>query len=606
MNASGVDQQEIFLAVDEGAAAEPALNPIDTLINQANELRSRDPGRALILAQKALRLAQGDEETPPNPASILDSYVALASVYGRLSDYGQALPYALEAMQLSEAQGNMAQQFQSLNLIGVLYLYMGLYPEGLPYLLQAQALAETIGDVTYITTIANNIGWLYLKLDQVEEARRCFEAKLPLVLAHHNLTRQADYHDNLCQIYQRLGQLAIADQHAQQSVTLYQQVKSVRGEAEAWTTWGQLHLQQGTYEQAIACLQNALNLFYQVDNPQGMATAQMTMGQVYEQQNQPVQALFHLHEALSTAEAINALPEQYQCHAALSRNYQTMGDFVSALHHYQQFHRIKEELFNEQTDRRLKSLEVIHRVEQSRQQAAALEREIEEREQYIADLDAFAQTVAHDLKSPLGVIAGYSELMLADYEVLDAAAMQSILQTIWKSSRKMARIVDDLLTLAQVQRQVITPEPLNMGTIWQDVVARLQQEIEDSQAVIHPPDTWPVALGHASWIEEVWANYLSNALKYGGQPPVIRVGATVVEEGRVCFWMQDNGAGLDAAAQAKLFQDFSRLNTQQSKGHGLGLSIVKRIVERLGGTVGVTSSPGAGSTFSFTLPQVSV
>ena len=95
-------------------------------------------------------------------------------------------------------------------------------------------------------------------------------------------------------------------------------------------------------------------------------------------------------------------------------------------------------------------------------------------------------------------------------------------------------------------------------------------------------------------------------LKYGARPPIIRVGATLVEQGRVCFWIEDNGAGLDTTEQAKLFQDFSRLSTQQSKGHGLGLSIVKRIVERLGGTVGVRSAPGSGSTFSFTLPQAFV
>jgi len=595
-----MNQPELMGEDVRNAAA--TQDTITSLIAQANEIRSRDPNRAVFLAHKALRLAQGDEQTPSSQSGLLASYLALASAYGRLSDYDQALPYALEALQLSQTQHSTAQQLQSLNLVGVIYLYMGLYPEGLPYLLQAQTLAEAMGDVETITMVANNIGWLYLKLDQVEEAQRCFEATMPLVLAHDNVKRQADYHDNLSQVYQRLGQFALAEQYGQQSVVLYRQSKSVRGEAEAWTTLGQLHLKQETYEEAIACLQKALNLFQQVENPQGMSLAQMTMGRVYEHREQHVLALFHLHEALAMAEAINALPEQYESHEALARNYQAMGNFVEALHHYQQFHRIKEEVFNERADSRLKSLEVAHHLEQARQHAELLQREIEERERYIADLDTFAQTVAHDLKSPLGIIAGYSELMLEEYEGLDAAAQQSILQTIWKSSRKMTRIVDDLLTLAQVQRQTITLEPLQMGVIWQDVLIRLQTEIEMHQAIIEQPESWPMAVGYASWVEEVWANYLSNALKYGGRPPVIRVGATLLGDGRVSFWMQDNGAGLDAAAQAKLFQDFSRLNTQQSKGHGLGLSIVKRIVERLGGTVGVTSTLGEGAVFHFTLP----
>ena len=575
------------------------------LINLVNQTRDRDPHRALVLAQQALYLAQ-DGGLKPDPDMLLDSYLALGSVYGRLSDYDQALPYALEAIELSQTYGNLTQRFHAANMLGVLYVYMGLFQEGLPFLLQAQCVAETMGDVETITMVVNNIGWLYLKLDQVEEARHCFETYLPMVLAHHNRKRHADFYDNLCQVYQRLGQFERAEQQGRQSVALYQQTHSVRGEAEAWTTLGQLQQRQGEYEKATLCLQTALMLFTQVENPQGMVGALVALGHVAAQKGQPALALSYLHEALIMAERISAQQEQYECHESLAQIYESLGQLPQALSHYRQFHETKAKLFNAQADHRLKSLEVMYRVEQTRQQAAALQREIEERERYIADLDTFAHTVAHDLKSPLGVIAGYSELLLEDYEVLDAAASQSILQIMWRSSRKMSRIVDDLLILAQVQRQTITPEPLSMDTIWQDVLARFQMEIETHEAIIHQPDSWPTALGHVSWIEEVWANYLSNALKYGGKPPVIWVGATVIEEDRVCFWMQDNGAGLDAAAQAKLFQDFSRLNTQQSKGHGLGLSIVKRIVERLGGRVGVTSALEQGSTFSFTLPQVPI
>ena len=593
-------QQMIFTNVEQL----PDTNPetVSSLIDQANDLRGRDPHLALSLAQQALGRAQGAGDGP----GVLDSYVALGMIYGRLSDFDQAVKYAFEALKLSQLQGNQHQYLHSLNLLGVLYSHLGLYPESLHYLLEAQALAESLEQVEEQLAVANNIGWFYLKLGQLDEARHCFESMLPVAIASQKFRRQADYHDNLSQIYQGLEQFDVALQHSQQSIALYQQENAPRGEAEAWTTLGQLHLKQAQYEESLRCQQNALMLFEQVDNLLGAATAFMGMGRVNEQQGQPGLALTQLHEALHLAELVNAQREAYECHEALARIYQAVGDLESALFHYQQFHQIEEKVFNEQADRRLKSLAIQNEVTKAQQEAAALQREIEERERYIADLDAFAHTVAHDLKSPLGIIAGYSELLLEDYERLDAAAMQSILQTIWRSSRKMSRIVDDLLILAQVQRQTITPEPLPMDAIWQDVLTRLQTEIELHQAIIHQPDSWPVALGHASWIEEVWVNYLSNALKYGARPPVIRVGATLVEQGRVCFWIEDNGAGLDITEQAKLFQDFSRLSTQQSKGHGLGLSIVKRIVERLGGTVGVTSAPGSGSTFSFTLPQAFV
>jgi signal transduction histidine kinase len=110
-------------------------------------------------------------------------------------------------------------------------------------------------------------------------------------------------------------------------------------------------------------------------------------------------------------------------------------------------------------------------------------------------------------------------------------------------------------------------------------------------------------LGHGPWIEEVWVNYLSNAVLFGGEPPHVELGWTEEADGFVRFWVRDNGSGLTSTEQARLFTSFERLDRVRAKGHGLGLSIVRRIVERLGGAVGVKSQVGAGSTFSFTLPS---
>jgi signal transduction histidine kinase len=128
--------------------------------------------------------------------------------------------------------------------------------------------------------------------------------------------------------------------------------------------------------------------------------------------------------------------------------------------------------------------------------------------------------------------------------------------------------------------------------------------IAEHQAEIILPVEWPVALGHAPWIEEVWVNYLSNGIKYGGKPPSLRLGASTMD-GMARFWVQDNGPGLSPVEQARLFTEFTQLSQVEIRGHGLGLAIVRRIVEKLGGQVGVESPgvPGDGCTFFFTLPQ---
>jgi len=120
--------------------------------------------------------------------------------------------------------------------------------------------------------------------------------------------------------------------------------------------------------------------------------------------------------------------------------------------------------------------------------------------------------------------------------------------------------------------------------------------------MVPPEKVWPIALGHAPWIEEVWVNYLSNAIKYGGWPPRVELGAMEQGDGIVRFWVRDNGSGLTLEEQTRLFTPLTRLDRVRAKGHGLGLSIVRRIVERLGGQTGVESEVGQGSVFFFTLP----
>jgi signal transduction histidine kinase len=117
------------------------------------------------------------------------------------------------------------------------------------------------------------------------------------------------------------------------------------------------------------------------------------------------------------------------------------------------------------------------------------------------------------------------------------------------------------------------------------------------------PDSWPASLGYEPWVEEVWVNYISNAIKYGGESPRIQLGATREPDGYVRFWIRDFGPGIPADQQSQLFIPFQQLEHTRAQGHGLGLSIVKRIVEKLGGQVGVESQPGQGSTFYFALPE---
>jgi PAS domain S-box-containing protein len=227
-----------------------------------------------------------------------------------------------------------------------------------------------------------------------------------------------------------------------------------------------------------------------------------------------------------------------------------------------------------------------------------------------AELDAFAHTVAHDLKNPLATVIGFAEVLVSDLDTMSPKDVSGAVRHISRIGQRLDRIIDELMLLAGIRKQEVVPEPLDMGTVVHAALEGLQLLIQERHAQVTVLDgaTWPVTLGYAPWIAQVWDNYISNAIKYGGRPPQIQMGADRAgpagPSGRLMarFWVQDNGPGLSTEAQARLFTPFTRLDQVHVQGHGLGLSIVRRIVEKLGGQVGVESRPGQGSRFYFTLP----
>lgn len=232
-----------------------------------------------------------------------------------------------------------------------------------------------------------------------------------------------------------------------------------------------------------------------------------------------------------------------------------------------------------------------------------LRQEIAEKEKLIIDLNAYASTVAHDLKNPISGLLGLKDIIIEDLKNNNTEEIFELLNLAHGQAQKMYKIIDELLLLSRVLKEDIKLVELDMASIINEAVKRLAGSIEITKATIVKPDTWPSALGHPQWIEEVWYNFISNAIKYGGNPPKIKLSAEKKDENTWRFLIQDNGNGLAPDSYNKIFNDYERLDKKQTEGHGLGLAIIKRIVEKLGGEVSVSSEykRKKGSVFSFTL-----
>lgn len=236
-----------------------------------------------------------------------------------------------------------------------------------------------------------------------------------------------------------------------------------------------------------------------------------------------------------------------------------------------------------------------------------LQRELTQKSDDLAaknlELEAYAHTIAHSLKTPLATATRFLEIL---HKYKSAALDEETRQLVRQAFDAMANtgdVVDALLLLSTVAQQPVQLQPLDMSVVVASVRSQLAELQERSGARIEVPAQWPRALGYAPWIAEVWLNLLTNAIKYGGTPPQMRLGASP-DGGQVRFWVRDNGEPLSAQAAAQVFIPFTRLHRERAAGHGLGLATVQRIVTRLSGAVGVNPGVDGGNEFFFSLPAV--
>ncbi len=235
---------------------------------------------------------------------------------------------------------------------------------------------------------------------------------------------------------------------------------------------------------------------------------------------------------------------------------------------------------------------------------AALSQSNFELEQRIRQLQMFARSLAHDIKTPLGVIIGYADLLNEYGDNLAQNEKSQYTHAIISSADKVNQIIQGLLLFASVvDMEKVPVGPMKMDEVVNGAVVQLQHMIKNNNAGLDMRPDWPVVLGFSTWVEQVWVNLISNAIKYGGNPPMIGLGWERLPSGQIQFWVKDNGPGISPEEQERLFSPFVRLETEKRPGHGLGLNIIRNIIDRLNGSVGVKSTPGEGSLFYFTLDE---
>jgi PAS domain S-box-containing protein len=227
-------------------------------------------------------------------------------------------------------------------------------------------------------------------------------------------------------------------------------------------------------------------------------------------------------------------------------------------------------------------------------------------EEAVAELEAFSYSVSHDLRAPLRAINGYATIISEDHAGSLGADGLRCCDNIIGNTRRMGQLIDDLLSFSRLGRSLLAREPIDMTALAHSAFGEITTDVQRGSVGLTVDALLP-ATGDPTLLRQVWANLLSNALKFSAREPAPEITVTCRSgDGEAVYSVADNGPGFDMRHAGKLFQVFERLHGGEYEGSGVGLAIVRRAVEAHGGRVWAESAPGEGASFFFALPAVSI
>jgi signal transduction histidine kinase len=221
------------------------------------------------------------------------------------------------------------------------------------------------------------------------------------------------------------------------------------------------------------------------------------------------------------------------------------------------------------------------------------------------DLESFSYSVSHDLRAPLRSINGYAQILIEDYSERFDEEGNRLLNVIINNAKRMGQLIDDLLEFSRLGRQEIRRVPWNIDEQVRTITNELMER-ENGRTIELDVRPLGSALVDSNMMRQVWINLIGNSIKYTRNKQVAKIEVGRIEEnGEVVFFVKDNGAGFDMTYMDKLFGVFQRLHkANEFEGTGVGLALVKRIIDRHKGRIWAHAKVGEGATFYFSVPAV--
>lgn len=552
----------------------------------------------------------------------------LGNVHYSLADYARALQCYQESLSLYLSLGDDAGIASTFANLALIYERLGDYVNALQLNQESLAIRENLGDKKGVSVSLNNIGMVYEKLSDFPNAISSHEQSLKLKRELGDLYGISQSLNNLGNAREKMGERERALACYEESLAIQKSINDKQGIAYSLNNIGHIHETLSQFQDAVRYYDEGLSIFQFIGDKYGVANSLIGLGKVLIHLKAFSEAEQKLNDALLLCEEIGLKEERYVAYETLSLLYAEKGDFQNAFEAYKQFHRAKEEVFNQEKEQRLATLQVRFETEQARKDSELQKKEAELFRLKTVELaDALKEVqlqkeraeeanklktellgiAAHDLKNPLQSIMGFADLIAEKID--DKASVLAYNNIIKRSSERMFNIVSSLLKNLRYDETQLTlnAAPADVGEVLRLVLEHnlslMERKSLRLSAQIEPNCVARIDLAYMS---EAFDNLISNAIKYSPYGKRIVVSLQRLSDS-IRLAVQDEGQGLTEEDLSKLFVQFQPLSAKPTGGEsstGLGLYIVKQIVEKHGGRAWAESA-GAhqGATFFVELPS---
>jgi signal transduction histidine kinase len=612
---------------------------IDLLNSLGWELRGdEDWHRVLDLARQARQLS----EACGYQRGLAGSLRNTAFAHYLLADLGAAIGESYESLRLSMEIGDRHGEAQARAIIGYVYWTLGNYDRALTEAFQALRGAEEHGDKAGMGWCATLIGGVYHSLRDYAQAVRYHQKSHEFFGEAPEPRGEARSLIGIGAAYQAMGQTGKALECINQSLEIFRGLNSRMGESRALSDLGVIYQEQGRDDEALELYLQSLRIREEAGNRQAATTSLINLGRLYLKRADTGKALEVVRKALSIAEEIGAKPKAYQAHQLLSEIYERNGELASALWHERIFHRLREEVFNEEASTRLRDFQISLETERSRNEAeihrlrnVELKAKNEELAQLLEELQAtqaqliqsekmaalgkLVGALAHEINSPLGVIQSsfdlsqrctdnilravetapsLEELRLNDALAKSASVLKDHRPTATAAVERVIKIVQRLKSFARLDQAQYALVDLN--TTLEDVLSLLQPTFPKGIQVVANYGEIPKLYGYAAELNQAFMNLLQNAAQSIEGAGTIAL-STFVDGADVCLEFADTGKGIPAEQLQRLFEPGINAQGLRVKA-AMGLFSCFHFIRKHGGTIRVASEPGKGTAFTVQLP----